>query len=147
MWGVRNPAAGADELVTVNLNTGAVTTIGSTGFSGVQALAANGTTLYAWDVSAGLLTVDSGSGLATDVNTQAPGNPNIQALDFGAGGLYGARNELYTIDTGTGVITLVGSGGYTDIRGIATGVVPEPMTLLTVGFGAALLLLRHRTAR
>ena len=42
------------------------------------------------------------------------------AVDFGADGtLYGARDALYTIDTATGIANLVGSGGYSDLRGIA----------------------------
>jgi hypothetical protein len=140
MWGVREMAGSTDQLVTVNLDTGATTLVGATGFSSIQALAVDATGLYAWDITQGLLTVNSGSGAATDVNPNAPGNPNIQGLTFGVGGqLYGARNELYSISAGTGVVTLVGSGGYSDIRGLAGNLVPEPSTFVALLFGGLLL--------
>ncbi len=144
MWGIRQQSAG-DELVTINVATGDATLVGNTGFGSVQALAVSATTLYAWDISAGLLTVDSGSGIATDVNPNNPGTTDIQGMDFGVGGtLFGARTGFYTIDTGTGAFSAVGPGGFIDLRGLAAGVVPEPATVVTVLLGGAFILLRRR---
>lgn len=144
MWGVQN---GNDDLVTIDLGTGAVTPIGSIGFTGVQALAVDaGGNLFGWDVNSGLMTINSGTGQGTDVST-AGGTGDIQGMDFAADGtLYGAREQLYTINTGTGAFTAVGGGGYTDVRGIALGVVPEPTTLIGVA-GMMLVLAYSRRRR
>ncbi|MDQ2985141.1 MAG: hypothetical protein M3R13_00285 [Armatimonadota bacterium] len=143
MWGVQN---GNDDLVTIDLGTGAVTPIGSIGFTGVQAIAVDaGGNLFGWDINTGLLTINSATGQGTDVST-AGGTGDIQGMDFATDGtLYGAREQLYTINTGTGAFTAVGGGGYTDIRGIATNVVPEPATLVCVA--GMLLALAHSRRR
>ena len=78
----------------------------------------SGGTLYGWDGTAGLVTIDTDTGLATDVNPNQGGTLNIQGIAFGSDGiLYGACNNLYKINTSTGVWTHVG-GGYDDIRGL-----------------------------
>ncbi|MEO0972470.1 MAG: hypothetical protein AAFX85_05185 [Pseudomonadota bacterium] len=87
-------------------------------------------TLYAWttDVSSGaeggLITIDPATGEFTDVNPQVGDQGlNLQSLAFDPlGGLYGVTTEgtLWLIRPQTGVlITLVGVGPYSDIRGLS----------------------------
>ena len=62
----------------------------------------------------------------------------IQTLEFDANGtLFGGRDALYTMNTGSGAWSLVGSGGYSDVRGLAIikASVPEPGTLVLIGLG------------
>ena len=109
-----------DDLVTIDTGTGAVTLVGSTGLSSLQALefAPNGT-LYAWDLGDGLVVVNPSTGAGGIVNPTYKPSADIQGLAFGPNCvLFGARDALYTINQSTGVETLVGSGGYTDVRGI-----------------------------
>jgi hypothetical protein len=102
--------------------------------------------LYGWHVFYGLFTLDAATGLATDVNPGMNAVVDIQALAFGPGGvLYGARDALYTIDLVTGAATLVGAGGYSDVRGIAF--VPEPTAVLLTGTGLLGVWMRRRAAR
>jgi hypothetical protein len=126
-----------DKLVTINVNTGTVSLIGSALGPGMQALDFSPAgVLYGWDVNgAGLVTINTTTGAATDVNPSIGGSTNVQGLAFaGDGSLYGAAdNFFYTINVATGAATLVGTGSYTDIRGLAI-LVPEPN-----GLGMALL--------
>lgn len=126
-----------DNLWTINTSTGAGTSIGSTGFSSVQDItfSPNGT-LYGWDISSGLLTINPATGVATDVNLSV-GGINIQGIAFAPDGkLYGMRNSLYTINPIDGTYSPVGSGGYSDVRGIAVvAPIPEPATMLLFGSG------------
>lgn len=110
-----------DMLHTLDLGTGNKTPVGSMVFTGVQGLAVDPTSgrMYAWDVTAGLLSVNTITGEATDVNPNVGGDGNVQGLSFDAAGtLFGGRDSLFTIDLATGVTTLVGSGGYSDARGM-----------------------------
>ncbi|MFG0331376.1 MAG: hypothetical protein ACF8PN_15925 [Phycisphaerales bacterium] len=116
-----------DKLYTVNVGTGGVSLVGDTGFFGIQALAADDQgQLYAWDCGAGtgvgdgLIILNSSTGAGSDVNGAIGGTcDEVQGLAFGPDGiLYGARASLYQIDTTTGSLAVVGSGGYSDVRGI-----------------------------
>jgi hypothetical protein len=63
------PPGGAnpDDLFAIDVGTGVGTLIGRTGFTGVQDLAfAPDGTLYGWDISAGLLTIDPLTGRVLD---------------------------------------------------------------------------------
>lgn len=133
-----------DILVTIDVATGAVSNIGSMGIDQVQALAfAPDGTLYGWDGNAGLLTVDPSTGAATDVNGAVGGTFAIQAIEFGPDGtLYGAQNELFTISLADGSTVTVGSGSYSDVRGLAF--VPEPGSGLLV-LGGLLALAARRS--
>ena len=59
-----------DRLVTIDLTTGQVTTIGNTGFTGIQALDSEMSLLFlfGWDVNAGLVRIDPTTGVTVDVN-------------------------------------------------------------------------------
>ena len=119
-----------DMLYRVDATTGEFTLIGTDiGLTRTQGLeiSADGT-LYGWDLTAGLVTIDPVTGLATDVNPDVSGfGVAIQTLVFDSRGtLFGGRNELYTIDPATGVTTRVGGGGYSDVRGMA--LIAEPTT-------------------
>jgi len=112
-----------DELVNIDVTTGAVTVVGNTGVNALQAMAfsPNGT-LYGWDLSRGLMTINTSTGIGTAVNpAMALGSgPDIQGLSFAPDGtLFGARESLFKVDVTTGATTVVGSGGYSDVRGIA----------------------------
>ncbi|MCA8952885.1 MAG: hypothetical protein KDE27_25470 [Planctomycetes bacterium] len=117
-----------DKLYRIDVATGIATFVGNTtGYSGVQGLAFSPAgTLFGYEtgsgtgIGAGLVVIDPATGAVTDVNPALSGSANdIQCLAFSAAGvLHGARSSLYSIDTATGALTLVGSGGYSDLRGI-----------------------------
>lgn len=106
-----------DSLYIVNPFNGFSALVGAMGSTTVQALAHDGSTLFAIGRN-GLLTVDPATGAATDVNpsVQLSGGGQFLSVD-GSGQLFYGRSELYTVDKVTGVGTLVGSGGYADVRG------------------------------
>jgi len=111
----------ADQFVRIALSGGAVTTVGPTGFNLIQALTNTGSQLLAWDVSAGLLSINPNTGVATDVNP-AVGTNGVQIQFLTAhldGRLLGGNRELYDIDRNTGVPTLIASiaQGAFDLRG------------------------------
>ncbi len=118
----------SDNLYTIDLTTGNKTFIGATGMPGLQGLAVDPTTgrMYGWDVGsgsgigAGLVAIDMNTGAATDVDPNTPGSgSDVQGIGFdSAGNLYGARDSLYTISLSTGATSLVGTGGYSDTRGM-----------------------------
>lgn len=122
------------QLYTISVTDGTTQFIGNTS-SGIQELdfRSDGT-LYGWDTSMGLVTIDTATGATMDVNPIVGGSVAVQALLFGPDDtLYGARYGLYTINPSSGAMSLIGSGGYTDIRGIEF--IPEPCSflLLTIG--------------
>jgi hypothetical protein len=135
----------AGMLYTIDVTSGVATFINSPDGWGIQSLdfSPNGI-LYSFDMhysngyGLGLVTVDTKTGKKTDVNPTVSGYSNeAQTLAFGPNGLYGACSSLYKIDTVTGVSTLVGGGGYSDIRGMAYETyVPEPSALAMLGMGA-----------
>ncbi|MBL8756295.1 MAG: hypothetical protein JNK15_23570 [Planctomycetes bacterium] len=112
-------ATGSDELVQVNTQNGAITVIGPIGFGSVQGLTKVGGILYGWDLTAGLILVNSQTGVGTDVNPSVGNNgANIQFLTtLRNGSVIGGQNALYDIDVSTGVPDLNGSGQYNDLRG------------------------------
>jgi hypothetical protein len=109
-----------DVLVTVDTTTGAVTTIGSTGRSGIQALCLFQGQLLAWDIGAGLMRINQQTGLATDVNPAVGGSTEIQFLTAHRDGrLLGGNRGLFEIDPVTGASPpgiLIGNGAL-DLRG------------------------------
>lgn len=124
-----------DRLVQIDTATGAATTIGSTGFPGVQALAQHQGVLYGWDVSAGLLVVDPTTGAATAPFPGVSIPPFAQTLCSHpdgrlllAGDAWTAPDPLYVVDTSHGTTTWIG-GMVDEVRGL------EPLGAFTVPLG------------
>lgn len=124
LFGIANGTT--DQLVRIDLTTGVVTTVGSTGLTGIQSLDLGGSVgfgiAFAWDSNLGLVRINTTTGVATDV---APGlgtqGADIQFLTSVPTNndilLLGGRSTLYQIDRVTGVVTAIGSGGLGDLRG------------------------------
>ncbi len=152
LYGIQNTGGstsiGPDSLVRIDTATGATVTLGATGVSNMQALAASSTgVLYGWDLAVGLMTINPVTGLATDVSLAAGGG-DLQTLAFSPTGvLWGGRSQLFTLDTSTGVasfVTNIGTGTV-DMRGMEfTTAVPEPTTALLLAAGLAGLAWRQR---
>jgi hypothetical protein len=115
-----------DQLITIDVSTGAGTPVGPIGVAGgVRGLAFDPSTgtIYGADIGADqLITIDSSTGTATAVGSI--GFFNVQALAFDptTGTLYGAdmiSDQLITIDTATGVGTSVGPLGFDRVQGLA----------------------------
>jgi hypothetical protein len=107
----------ASHIYTVNLNTGALTLIGTTGIAGIIEIAIDGTgTMYAWDiVTDQSFTVDKTTGASTllgalgfDLNYAQGGNwdPVSDIIYLAA---YTSAGQLMTLDKTTGALTLIGS--------------------------------------
>ena len=119
--------AGAGNLFLVNTATGAGSLIGpfGAGFTGVEGLAHNGTTLFGSDISpAGnsrLITINTATGAATTVGNI--GFDTVVGLAFHGGTLFAtdiATDQLITINTGTGAGAAVGAfgGGFNNVLGL-----------------------------
>lgn len=115
----------SDRLVRIDLVAGTVTTIGNTGFTGIQALdrVESAGALTGWDVNLGLVRIDRATGVGTDVdpNLGAQG-ANLQFLTTVTGNsslrLLGGNSTLFEIDRFTGVLTTIGAiAGAPDLRG------------------------------
>jgi hypothetical protein len=109
-----------DTLVRIDCVTGAVTTVGPTGFGTIQGLAHDGNQLWGWESTAGLLRIDGNTGAGTDVNP-AVGNQghNLQFLSWDGNNLIGGRDNVFLISRTTGTLQ-ANPGGPTnlnDIRG------------------------------
>ena len=126
LYAIERENNGTDALYLVNLGTGGATLVGPTDLDGIEGLAfAPDGTLYAWhdgpgSSGLGLVEIDPGTGAAHDPFPAVGELGDIRGLAVTADGkLYGARHELYRIDPATGISTLVGSGGYFDVSGLA----------------------------
>jgi hypothetical protein len=118
-----------DDLYRFDLVSQTTQLVGSLGFKNVQGLdvAPNGD-FFAWDIEFGLLSVNSMTGLATDVNPGIDGTVGIQSIVFAPHGrLFGAGFGLFSIDPITGAFSPLGTPGDIDLRGIEW-IVPEPTT-------------------
>lgn len=146
------PQGPYDQLVTFNLSTGVSTLVGSTHQSGLRGLAFSPQgVLYSWNPVSGLVSLDLTTGLASTADLFAQPIPDISALTFRPGDtlghLYGARNDhLFSIDVMPAKATLIGSGGYSDICGLAfryqpliTYPHPPWLWMMVLGVGALVL--------
>ena len=113
------------------------TLIGRLNFGDIQGMVfGSDGVLYGWGTSQGLVTIDPKTALAVDINDEFDGSSAIQTLAFTPDGtLYGVGDELFTIDLMTGERNLVGSDGFTDVRGFAW--IPQP-SVMALFFVAAL---------
>lgn len=140
LFGIANAAP--DRLVRINLTTGLVTTVGSTGRTGLQALARIGTQLWGWDVDAGLLAVSPLSGASFDpFPFQGNQGADIQFLNTTSNQLRGGNHRLYSINPANGVATAFPTELSIDMRGAEPrrGVVESFGTgCSTNGFGTVL---------
>lgn len=119
LFGIRD-TGGIDELVRFDLQTGAVTVIGPTGFTGIQALDFTGAGLRAWDITAGLLLISTQTGLATDPFPAVGGPAGMQFLATNpeTNQTFVGRGALHSVSLQTGVATLtVNLAGNPDLRG------------------------------
>ncbi len=113
------PASGPDDLHSIDLATGASTLIGDTGMIAHATLAYGQGSLWGYDGEAGLVRIDTITGLATDVNPNFRGPLDlIESLCFSDHGvLYQVDAGLWIQDTLTGVPTFVGPLNYFGIFG------------------------------
>ena len=96
-----------DQLVRIDSATGRIETIGNLGASRVQAMTMHRGTLYVWDLSDGLLSVDPATGSTRSIDS-GPGN--IQWLATRSDGrLVGGGLDLRVIDTVTGATQIIAS--------------------------------------
>lgn len=119
-----------DELWVLDPVQGTAQLVGKVdGFKAIQGLTFTPDgVLFGWAVAfpGGLIEIDPATAVAVDVGTQT-GEPGLQFLTSDASGqLFGGRHGLYSIDRNTGIATLIGSGGYDDLRGAE--VVPGGLT-------------------
>ncbi len=110
-----------DVLYLVDPASGAAYLIGAASHARMQGMAIDRAgRAFAWDTEAGLLTLDLATGATADVNGEADGSRDVHSLAFAADGrLFGCRYSLFEIDPISGARSLIGSGGYADVRGIA----------------------------
>jgi len=115
-----------DILATIDMTTGAYTTVGSTGRTDIQALDISPAgAMYAIGVFGGLYQLNPATGAATVIGGSFGGDD--QALQFDRDGtLYACRGGLRLVDPVTGATTLIGPTGFTDIRGMAVSAALTP---------------------
>lgn len=109
MGGSENPF----DLFELDTTTGAISHIGQT--DAIQGMTYGNGKLWGWHVAGfpgeakGLVTIDPATAAITDVNPAVGGFAgDVQTLAFDPSGvLYGGYLDLFTVDTSTGVLTLV----------------------------------------
>lgn len=134
LYGIRDGSP--DRLVSINPNTGVVTDIGPTGRTALQNLGSIGSTLYSWDSTLGLMTINSVTGAAVDVNAGVGGiGGNVQSLEDDPDGrliLAGnTPNEWFDVDPATGIASPLPGSVPRDLRAL----VAIPRFERMIGYG------------
>lgn len=122
IYAIRDGGTGGnDQLYTVNPYTGAQALVGSTGITNLQSLTQGPDgVMYGYSVTAGMGTINLGTGLWTDLDPGTGGSSDIQAIESDSEGtIWGFGTNLYTVSRTTGGATLVQSGISSGIRGAA----------------------------
>jgi WD40 repeat protein len=165
LYGVQNVTTGGESLFTINTSTGVATTVGNVEKDGdLSALAfdKNGNLFILDDDNETLLEVNKSNGsiihsvsLSLDLGPVGgmafnPSSGQLYVVD-GSDGAYAGTNSLYTLNTTTGALTLIGN---TDLPAGLAGLtftaasVPEPSGWSLLGMGSlASLLGLHRARR
>lgn len=102
------------DLLTINLTTGAPTTIGATGYTTLLDLTYDpgSSTLFAMTLFGELVTINPATGAGTLVGSPAVAGIHTLAINPGTGTLYAtssSTNSLYTLNKATAAATLVGT--------------------------------------
>lgn len=130
-------------MVSLPLATGVAVFFNKPAAFDMRSIAWRGSELYGWDLFMGLVLFDTvGTNAAVRVNPGAPGSAIINAMATSPSGqLFGAGDDLFTIDVLSGMTSFVGTGGYSGITAMEfLGVPPNPVlsvTTLTAGQSAS----------
>lgn len=131
LYAVVAPTLQPMRLVRILLPSLAVVDVGSTGRFGLTALHHDGSALFTWDTTSGLMRLDETFGLATDVNpvigTQGRDVEFLTRSDSGK--LLGGNTQLFEIFETVGIATQLGPNGTTEMHGA------EPRDGLAQPFG------------
>ncbi len=135
-----------ETLGTLSTTTGAFTPVLHIGAANyAQDIAFVGNTLYAIDLNWGLTTINTTTGVATDVNPSVGGNGQ-RGMTYHDGVMYLTKHGIETVDLATGVQTTIGTNAELgNLQGgiVAAPPIPEPATLAAVA-SVGVLLLRRR---
>jgi hypothetical protein len=130
-------------LYSIDSVTGTATAIGSTGISFMMDLAFDSSGMLWGTTGNNLWTIDLLTGSSTFV-TSISGASAVMSLMFDSADTmlvseYTFGAGLYSVDTGTGIASLIGSTGLDIVHGgdIYISSVPEPGTLALFGIGLA----------
>lgn len=150
-----NSAVGGSELYTINLGTGAATSVGTTS-TYMDGLAIDGSG-NAFGIDGGftdsLYSINLGTGAATLIGSLGFSVSEQFGLTFAGGALYGLSSggSIYMVNTGTGAATLVAnvtdsaSGArLTGFEGVAAATVPIAPTWALLAIGAVPLLVSRK---
>lgn len=149
------------DLYSVSTTTGAATLVGDTGRDDPSGLAFDGLgTAYLMDTHvngdgmARLYTLNTVTAATSLVGTWGPAAGDaLGGLAFDGGTLYGIWGDsLYSVNTTTGVSTLIGATGYRDVASLASttlvSAVPLPTSaLMGLGMLGVLGAMRRRRSR
>jgi DNA-binding beta-propeller fold protein YncE len=158
LYGIQNvPSAGVRDLFRINTTTGAATVIGD------MMQPASDLSAMAFDASGNLFVIDTQNKLLLSVNKSTAAVTHSQLMNVQLGDTAGmafspstgtayvadggtsGTNALYTLNTTTGALTLVGATGAANgLAGLSfvpqqSPSVPEPSALLLLVIGAGLL--------
>jgi hypothetical protein len=114
-------AAGVDLFASLNLYSGALTVIGPTGRSGLEAFAESPSgVLYALSTAGGgtLYTIDPSSGATTPIGAGGFGDDDHALAFLPDGTLLACGANLLSVNPTTGATTPIGPTGFTNIRGL-----------------------------